>query len=666
MGPKLYAPKIEIIDQLLRQEGKMFTYKVPDSWIKITFISLVILALSGCAGHINEGMDKQTRGDTNGGNVTTDAASGPHSTEKALTEKSLSRKRFRPSVEWHPSFKMSKVKVTTGEHSTSFMTVGADIKSVDGKVPLDSVVNKMAKLKNMSVSWASDTDQKVRVSVNIRAKDGFWKTLKKLLEQVDYFYEFHDNTIVIKYKDTRRFYISNPYLVGSYKTSVGGDFLGGATEALASGGNSGGDSSDDDNVHGTLKVDQKNPKFNIWEEIENNINTILDSMTVGHVAAMDRRRIVDECIAKYPEDVKKQQECIHIKDVSAVSQSGQNNQGKTGERQTAGSNINVATQTTVSKDSSSYRKKGFYYTVDKTLGIITVTAPRIILNKIASYIDELNEMLSKQVIIDAKLLEVQLTNDNRMGIDWSNVLKNSKIDFETIAGAAKGANPFVATLYPSQPPTFPDYLPYKNVTNKWSSVNVQRTFSVIVNMLNDFGKVKVLSNPKISLLNGQPGLITGGQTQRIVSRVSSTISTSSSGNTITYDISTQDILSGIGISVVADIDKDDNIILHLTPVNTELLNPDNIEEKRFGSEATGFVMVQLPRIALREMTTMAKVKSGQLIIIGGIISEQSGTEGNKVPVLGDIPFLGYAFKYERKFNIRKELVILLRPQLVSS
>ncbi len=642
----------------------MFTYKVPDSWLKISFISLVILTLSGCAGHINEGMETSTRGKTNAANVTTATAPDAHLTDKTPVERSFSRERFKPSVKWHPSFKMSQVKVTTGDQSTSYMTVGADIRSVDGKVPLESVVNKMAKLKNMSVSWASDTDQKIRVSVNIKAKDSFWKTLKKMLEQVDYFYEFHDNTIVIKYKDTQRFYISSPYLVGSYKTSVGGDFLGGATEALASGGNSGGNRSEDENVHGTLKVEQKNQRFDLWEEIENNINTILESMTVGHVAAMDRKRIIDDCVAKYPEDVKKQQSCINVKDFTQLSQNNGNKRGQTKKRPTGSSDSSIATQTILSGDSTSYRRKGFYFTIDKSLGIITVTAPRIILNKIAAYIDELNDMLSKQVVIDAKLIEVQLTNDNRMGIDWSNVLKNSKIDFETIAGAAKGANPFVATLQPTTPPTFPDYLPYKHSSTRWSSVNVQRTFSVIVNMLNDFGKVKVLSNPKISLLNGQPGLITGGQTQRIVSKVSSTINTSSSGNTITYDINTQDILSGIGVSVVADIDKDDNIILHLTPVNTELLNADNIEEKSFGSETTGFVMVQLPRIALREMTTMARVKSGELIVIGGIISEQSGTEGNKVPLLGDIPFLGHAFKYERKFNIRKELVILLRPQIV--
>ena len=663
----------------------MFTYKVPDSWLKISFISLVILTLSGCAGHINEGMETRTRGKTNAANVTRAAAYEGRLKEKTPVERSFSREKFKPSVKWHPFFKMSEVKVNTGDQSTSYMTVGADIKSVDGKVPLESVVNKMAKLKNMSVSWASDTDQKIRVSVNIKAKDSFWKTLKKVLEQVDYFYEFHDNTIVIKYKDTQRFYISSPYLVGSYKTSVGGDFLGGATKDLTSssasgsgvaasgqsGDNSPSSSSGDEKVHGMLKVEQANQRFNVWDEIENNINTILESMTVGHVAAMDRRRIIDNCIAKYPGDMKKQQKCIDIEDITYVGEGAGIEKQRTSRSETLSSyqGQQGAQQKSLQFGKSisralSYKKKGFYFTMDKTLGIITVTAPRIILKKIAAYIDELNNMLSKQVIIEAKLIEVQLTNDNRMGIDWSNVLKNSKIDFETIAGAAKGANPFVATLRPAPQPTFPDYLPYKHSSTRWSSVNVQRTFSVIVNMLNDFGKVKVLSNPKISLLNGQPGLITGGQTQRIVSRVSSTINTSQSGNTITYDIITQDILSGIGVSVVADIDKDDNIILHLTPVNTELLNPDNIEEKRFGSEVTGFVMVQLPKIALREMTTMAKVKSGQLIVIGGIISEQSGTEGNKVPLLGDIPFLGHAFKYERKFNIRKELVILLRPQLV--
>ena len=644
----------------------MFRHKIPDLWLKMSFISLVILTLSGCAGHVIEGKKTHTLVETNGDNTTIVSASNAHLSNKTQAKNGLSQASFRPSITWQPSYKLAPVKINTGHSSTSFMTVGADIKTLDGKVPIGSVVNDMAKLKNMSVSWSSDTDQKIRVSVNIKAKDNFWKTLKKVLEQVDYFYEFNNNTIVVKYKDTQKFYISTPHLVGSYKTSVGGDFLGGATEGLTS---SSSRNSKDDNVHGTLKVEQQNNRFDIWSDIEDNINTILESLTVGHIAAMERRRIVDDCSAQFPRDMKKQQECINIRDVTAVAKTAgitKKEQVQSKEQlQSLTYKQNIHSNLGKKTESLSYRKKGFYFTIDKTLGIITVTAPRIMLKKIASYIDELNNMLSKQVIIEARLLEVQLTNDNRMGIDWSNVLKNSKIDFETIAGAAKGANPFIATLGPPGEGALPDYLPYKSSTTKWSAVNVQRTFSVIANMLHDFGKVKVLSNPKISLLNGQPGMITGGQTQRIVSQIQSNIVTGTGGNTVTYDIETQDILSGIGVSVVANIDQNDNIILHLTPVNTELLNPDNMEEKHFGSETTGFVMVQLPKIALREMTTMAKVRSGQLIIIGGIISEQSGTEGNKVPLLGDIPYIGYAFKYERKFNIRKELVILLSPQLVT-
>ena len=89
-----------------------------------------------------------------------------------------------------------------------------------------------------------------------------------------------------------------------------------------------------------------------------------------------------------------------------------------------------------------------------------------------------------------------------------------------------------------------------------------------------------------------------------------------------------------------------------------------ITPRQFGSFLTGYAEVDLPEVNLREMTTMARVKSGHLLVIGGIIDSTEGVEGNKVPFLGDLPLIGYAFKSERRFIKKRELVILLRPQIV--
>ena len=113
--------------------------------------------------------------------------------------------------------------------------------------------------------------------------------------------------------------------------------------------------------------------------------------------------------------------------------------------------------------------------------------------------------------------------------------------------------------------------------------------------------------------------------------------------------------------MIANIESDDEIVLQLTPVNSRLSAMNSAE---FGSFLTGYAKVDLPEVNLREMTTMAKVKNGQLLVIGGIIDEQTGVTGNKIPFLGDIPIIGHAFKNETKFTTKRELVILLRPQIV--
>lgn len=568
--------------------------------IRVLAVVLSVL-LAGCANH---GPGEQVAKVDN--NVDT-VKSGPAADDYLLKgqnhQDDLSGSRFKPSVKWRPSYKMSPVSVSITDGKSSVMRVGANIKTKNGRVPLNTVINGMAKLKGMNVSWSSDVDQDVMVNVNIQAKDEFWNALKNTLRQADYFYEFKENTIIVRYKDTKRFYISNPFLVGSYQTSVGGDFLG-ANEVSSS-------------LHGNLQVDHNAGEFDLWASVEENLQKILERSSL-----------------------------------QALDTSADDNNSDAGQTEPGSENSPAAGENSSSQNApATGQERGFYYTIDKPLGIINVTAPRSIMKRVEVYMDALNKELSRQVVIDAKLLEVQLTDDSRKGIDWSSLLRDSKFNFEMAFGAATGAAG-VGQIYPTDGVKF---LRSTNMGNK--------SVELVVNFLDDFGDVKVLSNPKLSLLNGQPGLITGGKTQRIVDKVTSTISTGTT-TTVTYDIETRDILSGIGMSVVANIDADDEIILHLTPVSTELLNPDNIEEKQFGSEATGFVMVQLPRVSLRELTTMAKVKSGQLLIIGGLISEDSGVEGNSVPILGDIPYLGYAFKSERKFTIRKELVILLRPQIV--
>ncbi len=541
---------------------------------------------------------------------------------------------FKPQITWKPTYSLSEIKLSEKEENRPEMIVGAKISTKNGKVPLHSVIKTLADLKGMNVSWSSDVDQEALVNVSIKPESNFWDALNEVLRQVDYFYEFKNNTIIVKYKDTQRFYIPSPFLKGSYRTSVGGDFLGTANEL-----NTG--------LQGELAVEHNDDNIDLWETIEQNISKILHLAAINVPETNDieqqRRRILAQCRMLYPSDTDRdaRDRCIQQRMNELLGSPSQTNPSS--QNQTSGQ---IETQTAQGQNEAFGNREGFYYTIDKPLGIITVTAPRSILVKVKDYIDNLKKVLSRQVVIEAKILEVQLDDTDSKGIDWSNLLKDSHFNFHMTFGEN-------GQIYPTDGIKFLE------------SVTMTRdNFDLVVSFLNEFGKVNLLSNPKLSLLNGQPAMITGGRTTRYVDKVTTVVNNSNGAATTSYTIETRDILSGIGLGVIANISADDEIILQLTPVNSRLLDPENMKRAEFGSFLTGYARVDLPEVNLREMTTMARVKSGQLLVIGGIIDEERGTTGNKVPILGDIPVIGYAFKSEKKYVHKRELVILLRPQIV--
>jgi general secretion pathway protein D/MSHA biogenesis protein MshL len=273
--------------------------------------------------------------------------------------------------------------------------------------------------------------------------------------------------------------------------------------------------------------------------------------------------------------------------------------------------------------------------IDRPLGLITVTAPRRIHRKVYEYLENLKKEIYKQVVIEAKIIEVRLDKSHQMGIDWSDVLQRTftgTIEFGRLYHYEK----FVKTI----------------------TLNSQ-TFSLFMAALKTYGKTKVISNPKITLLNGHGATITVGENVTYINKVESTIDTET--DVITYDVSTANILSGIGLGVMANIISDNEVILYITPLTSELQEP--IEYRTFGSTAQG-AQVGLPRIKIRDMATLAKVKDGQTLIIGGLIDKTKVKNENKTPFLGDLPLIGRLFTYTSEQTISRELVILLRPRII--
>jgi len=498
-----------------------------------------------------------------------------------------------------PSYKVSQTTLEeTFKKEETGIKVGATIRSTKGPQPLWDILKRLAALKDMNVSWASDVDREVLVDVDISADDDFYDAIDNMLRQVDYFHEVRGNTIVVKYKETRQFHVAMPFIKSSYRTSTGGNMLGNNEEA--------------ENIDGTMEIKSEDNAFDIWDNIQTNMDAILDTWSTETIAGTTVAPVVNTGDPADPEE---------------------------------GGEADIITPTATRRFSAG----GNMYIIDKPIGLITVSAPRPLLDELDKYFSSLKKELYKQISIDAKIIEVQLTEESSVGIDWSGLLKGQKIN----AGMAFGDG---GTIFANN-----TWLP--NGSDFISTVTVDSlNFELLFAALNEQGDAKVLSNPKLSVMNGQPAMITVGRNITYIGSVES--ETDDNGN-VTFTTEMDSMLSGLGLGITATILDDKEVIMNLVPVTSELTT-DVIPYEAVGSGAatTRGARVGVPVVAVREMNTTVRVKDGETLIIGGLISENNDNDSNSVPVLGDLPLLGRLFSYDHKKSNKTELVILIKPRIM--
>ncbi len=479
------------------------------------------------------------------------------------------------------------------------LKVGARISSTK-KVTLREIMKPLASQKRLNISWASDVNQDALVDVDIKADDDFYKAIDNILRQVDYFYELQGSTIVIKYRETKHFHIAMPFTKQAFSTGTGGNVLGGDVggEGIAK------------NVEGTIKLVSEKNEFDIWNNIKTNMDSILK---VEHT-----KKITSLKDEPAPEDAGK-------------AKTDSNAKAKDGSE-------NVKTEVEVTGGAENY------YLIDKPVGLVTVTAPRPILDKVEAYFKSLQKEIYKQVSIEAKIIEVQLLDSSSIGINWDSVLKN----FQITGSVEFGDNGSIFSWNPTTGETTSPRL-VSNVT-----INTAN-FDAFLNALKTEGNTKILSNPKISVLNGQPAMITVGRNVTYIDKIEVDVDTET--DTRTYTAETANILSGVGLALTATVLDNNVIVMNLVPVTSELQG--EIEYRQVGEGEVG-----LPIVNVREMSTTVKVKNGDMLVIGGLISDVNDNTGSFAPVVGDIPLVKYLFGYEEKIKNKRELIILLKPRII--
>ena len=185
-------------------------------------------------------------------------------------------------------------------------------------------------------------------------------------------------------------------------------------------------------------------------------------------------------------------------------------------------------------------------------------------------------------------------------------------------------------------------------------------FQGFVEMLESQGDVQVLSSPRISTINNQKAVIKVGSDEFFVTDLSSDTNSGSTTTTST-DITLTPFFSGIALDVTPQIDTNNQITLHVHPTVSEVIDQTK-ELNVFGNEQS----IPVAYSTVRESDSVIHATSGQLVVIGGLMKENSSVDEAGVPFLSKIPGLGALFKHNRSSSHKQELVILLRPQVISN
>jgi len=276
-------------------------------------------------------------------------------------------------------------------------------------------------------------------------------------------------------------------------------------------------------------------------------------------------------------------------------------------------------------------------------GLVTVRAYPDELRQVRSFLQIAESHLQRQVILEAKIIEVTLSDGYQQGIQWENVLGhagNNNINFSTSAGQGL-SNTITSAI--------------GGVT----SINFSGTdFSSIINLLDTQGDVDVLSSPRVTASNNQKAVIKVGKDEYFVTDVSST--TVAGVTTVTTpQVELTPFFSGIALDVTPQIDEYGNVILHV--------HPSVIDVKEQTKEITisdSTLELPLAQSEIRESDTVIRAASGDVVVIGGLMKSENIETVSKVPLLGDIPFVGEAFTSRTKSKQKTELIIMLKPTVV--
>jgi len=293
--------------------------------------------------------------------------------------------------------------------------------------------------------------------------------------------------------------------------------------------------------------------------------------------------------------------------------------------------------------------------VNPEAGMVTVTGTERQINRVARYIHTLSKQIKQQVLIDVRILSVTFDDSRTTGVDWSQLYSMQNFTVNSLRMAQKNVASYTfdaiqgitdATFAPNTEPTSAGVV----------SITGRAQVQEVVKFLGTQGDVKAISSPRVMTLNNQPALISVGR--ELFYKIQSASTASGGGGAVAAQGELVDsVFAGILLDITPEIDARGMITLKINP---------SISETVDAVSANNALRKIPPDLLRRQIASVVKVRDGEHAILGGLITSKTGYKVNKVPLLGDLPLLEYAFKHEEKIETVEELVLIITPHIVKN
>lgn len=286
-------------------------------------------------------------------------------------------------------------------------------------------------------------------------------------------------------------------------------------------------------------------------------------------------------------------------------------------------------------------------TISPQAGMIVVKALPSELSAVREFLERSELSVKRQVILEAKILEVRLSEGFEAGVNWG-----------AISGGLKQVYSKNTSYGSSGDFQFPTAV---NASKTFSSVLAIEDITKVLSLLETQGSVQVLSSPRVSTVNNQKAVIRVGSDEYFVTGISNNTTSNATSVSSTPNIELSPFFSGIALDVTPQISENGEVVLHIHPVVSDVTD----QQKNFTVGDQDFSLPLALR-GIRESDSIVKAQNGQVIVLGGLMQNSKNNADGKRPLLGDIPIVNSLFRTRNKASAKTELVILLRPIVVDS